>query len=256
MSDKIQPKHQVHESLHSFLVPIKDLTPLPNNPRKGDVKAIAASYREFGQLRPILYVVDEDGTKTIVAGNHQYLAARDELKWTHIAAMDATLDSRNAIAFALADNRTSELGEMDEAILYEHLLSVASDMPIYFEELGWADFEIIAMEPPEAPDDNALPPNQGWEPPVIITDTKEDEDGELHYTGDDEKDVVLKGSAELSPPTKKAVVQYTIVFDTPGQQTRWYDFLRWMKERPDAYPGDTTSAQLTSFLDEHAFKAE
>lgn len=255
MSAKIQPHHNVHESLLSFLVPIKDLTPLPNNPRKGDINAIAASYKEFGQLRPILFV-EEDGDKTIVAGNHQYFAAKDKLKWTHIAAMDSSLEPQKAIAFALADNRTSELGTTDEDILYEHLIGVAGDMPEFFEELGWSDFDIAAMEPAIPTPEDELPPNQGWEPPVILSDTEEDEEGELHYTGDDEKDVVLQGSDGLSSAPKKAIVQYTIVFDDPAQQTRWYHFLRWMKERPDDYAGTTTAAQLHAFLGEHAFEGD
>jgi hypothetical protein len=57
-------------------------------------------------------------------------------------------------------------------------------------------------------------------------------------------------SAGVSGSTK-AVVQYSLVFDSPEQQRRWYDFLRWM--RSDAgVAGETTAEKLIDFLEQHA----
>lgn len=96
------------DALRPFLVSIADLEAFPNNPRRGDVPAIAASFRRWGQLKPIV----TDGPR-IVAGHHMVLAA-GELGWTHIAAVaNDFADEDEQRAFLLADNRTAELGTVD-----------------------------------------------------------------------------------------------------------------------------------------------
>jgi hypothetical protein len=49
----------------------------------------------------------------------------------------------------------------------------------------------------------------------------------------------------------QAVVQYTLVFDNPDQQKRWYDFVRWLRNDP-GYDGDTTAEKIMSFIDAHS----
>ncbi len=44
----------IHESLIELAVDIDVLSPLDGNPRRGNVEAIMASYREFGQIKPIV----------------------------------------------------------------------------------------------------------------------------------------------------------------------------------------------------------
>jgi site-specific DNA-methyltransferase (adenine-specific) len=94
-------------------VPIESVTLHPNNPRRGDVDAVAASLARFGQQKPI---VVQAGTRYVVAGNHIVKAARS-LGWTEIAANVEALDDASAIAFMLADNRSSDLGGYDDALL-------------------------------------------------------------------------------------------------------------------------------------------
>ena len=106
-------KHKVDPSLHSLMVDVNTLTPLPGNPRKGNVDSIMASYAEFGQVKPIVVRPNGDGTSTVIAGNHQLMAAQT-LGWTHIAAIPFEVDVNRAIAFALTDNRTNELGHSDQ----------------------------------------------------------------------------------------------------------------------------------------------
>ena len=65
----------IHESLTSLSIPIGSLVSLKDNPRRGDVDAIAASYKEFGQVKPIVVVQNNDGKYTVIAGNHQFEAA-------------------------------------------------------------------------------------------------------------------------------------------------------------------------------------
>ena len=91
--------YKVDKSLHSLLVDITTLIALPGNPRRGNIDAIIASYSEFGQMKPIVIRPNDDGTSTVIAGNHQVAAAR-KLGWTHIAAVPMDADDGKAIAFA------------------------------------------------------------------------------------------------------------------------------------------------------------
>jgi DNA modification methylase len=102
--------------------PIDTLKPLEGNPRKGDVQAVMRSYDRFGQRKPIVAL--RDGT--VIAGNHQLKAAR-ELGWTEIAVVFVEDDEQTAQAFALADNRTADLGTYDNEALADMLKAVSID---------------------------------------------------------------------------------------------------------------------------------
>lgn len=107
------------KQFRSFLIPIDKLEPFPDNPRRGDVEAVAKSLRRFGQLRTIVVdpEIGAEGFRRIVAGHHVTLAA-ESLGWTHVAAVDNDFGSEDeARAYLLGDNRTSELGTIDEEAL-------------------------------------------------------------------------------------------------------------------------------------------
>jgi hypothetical protein len=57
-------------------------------------------------------------------------------------------------------------------------------------------------------------------------------------------------SAGVSGSTR-AVVQYSLVFDDPDQQRKWYDFLRWLRSDPGV-DGETTAAKVINFIENHA----
>jgi hypothetical protein len=109
------------DGLENLLVPIGDLRPLPGNPRRGDVDAVARSLAEFGQRKPI--VVRRE-TREVTAGNHTLLAAA-KLGWGSVAVVWTDDDELRAKAFALADNRTHDLGGYDDAALRAMLGDVA-----------------------------------------------------------------------------------------------------------------------------------
>jgi DNA modification methylase len=110
--------------------PVDSLTPLPENPRQGDVDAVARSYATFGPRKPIVARREGQGG-IVIAGNHQLAAAR-RLGWTHIAVVWVDDDDITAKAFALADNRTADLGTYDETDLLAMLQAVHdADMDLF-----------------------------------------------------------------------------------------------------------------------------
>jgi ParB-like chromosome segregation protein Spo0J len=121
------------ESLRDLAVPIDSLQGLPGNPRVGDVDAVAASLDRFGQRKPIV-VRKDDGT--IIAGNHTWQAAK-QLGWSEIAVAYVGDDDVTAQAYALADNRTAELGSYDEEALAA-LIKTVGDVDVdLLLSTGW-----------------------------------------------------------------------------------------------------------------------
>jgi DNA modification methylase len=98
---------------------------------------------------------------TVIAGNHQLLAAR-ALGWEEIAVVTSDDDEQTAKAFALADNRTSDLGHYDNEALAELLADVAVD-PELLLATGYTDADLEALIgeidvlPPEDKDDEPVP---------------------------------------------------------------------------------------------------
>mgnify|MGYP001156782129 FL=1 len=233
-------KHKISPDLENLLTPIEQLETLPGNPRKGNIKAIAASYEEFGQVKPIVAVENEDGTGTVIAGNHQLQAAK-ELGWTHIAVLHVPFDHDKAIAFALADNRTSDLGEDDQTLLHDMLMSVVDERPDFFEGLGWDDFEIATIETPTAGSSSVVIPNDGWTPPVMQIPGTE-------ITDETQKSMVTQGATAIDSAGAKTNIQYTLVFNDAEQQSTWYAFLRYLKSNPDFSVLPTTAEQIIAFI--------
>jgi DNA modification methylase len=125
------------ESLKPLATPVEELKSLEGNPRRGDVEAVAKSLAKFGQRKPI--VINSDGT--VLAGNHTLAAAR-ELMWTHLAAVRVDDDDATAKAYALADNRTGQLGGFDEADLAQMMADVADVDPELLEAASYTEAEM------------------------------------------------------------------------------------------------------------------
>jgi ParB-like chromosome segregation protein Spo0J len=263
MTDKIHP------SLRSMAVDIDTLDLLDGNPRIGNVDAIMSSYEEFGQVKPIVARKNDDGTATVIAGNHQLQAAQ-ALGWDKIAVVFLEADDNRAIAFAIADNRTMELGYTEPELLNEMLLEVSEYYPELMEGLGWDEFEIAAIENDTLIEENRI---LGREHTEYESATEEAEEGqtraasaaiknmvERDASGEgrivagsnlDHSDIAVRGSTVAVPGSApQAAVQYTIVFDNADQQSRWYDFVRWLKNNP-SIDGSTTAERLINFIDEH-----
>jgi ParB-like chromosome segregation protein Spo0J len=106
-------------------VPIANLEFDPSNARvhsKINLKAIRGSLAKFGQQKPIVVTRDN----IVIAGNGT-LAAATELGWTEIDVVYTELTGPEAMAYALADNRTADLADWDKGILGAQLQSLYDD---------------------------------------------------------------------------------------------------------------------------------
>lgn len=142
----------VPKELEPLLFPVADLVELPGNPRRGDVDAVARSYEAFGQRKPIVVRRTDDGSNVVVAGNHQLAAAR-KLGWETIAVVWADdLSDDQAKAFALADNRTSDLGTYDHEDLLVSLSDVEDLSATGYNEQDLEDLRMFVAGPPNLDD--------------------------------------------------------------------------------------------------------
>jgi ParB-like chromosome segregation protein Spo0J len=133
----------IHPDLASLATPIDSLSSMPGNPRKGDVAAVARSYAQFGQRKPIVVRREGDGG-IVLAGNHQLAAAR-QLGWDKIAVVWVEDDDLTARAFSLADNRTGDLGSYDDDLLAEMLAVVAVD-PELLAAAGYSEKDLRSTQ--------------------------------------------------------------------------------------------------------------
>jgi hypothetical protein len=106
-----------------MFVRLDSLTLDPNNARKHsqrNIAAIAGSLEKFGQRKPIVV----HGNK-VIAGNGTVEAARS-LGWVEIdvARVPDDWSDDQAMAYALADNRSAELAEWDDSVLADQLLAL------------------------------------------------------------------------------------------------------------------------------------
>lgn len=144
-------KHQIADDLTTLAYPIEKLKHLDGNPRKGNVEAVKKSYKKFGQRKPI--VATKDGE--VISGNHQLAAAR-ELGWNKIAVVFTDDDELTAKAFALADNRTADLGTYDDDLLADMLGAVSSDLEM-LEATSFTEDDLYKLIGFDEVDEKELP---------------------------------------------------------------------------------------------------
>jgi ParB-like chromosome segregation protein Spo0J len=120
-------------------VDISKLKHDPENARKHSdrqISMIEGSLREFGQRRPLICLPDY----TVVAGNGTLKAAR-RLGWKAVSVTILPFSERDKVrAFAIADNRASDLADWDEDILLEALAEI--DGSGLLEAAGYYDTEL------------------------------------------------------------------------------------------------------------------
>lgn len=152
--------------LQSLAVPVSELVPARRNARQHaerDLEVLAASLEKFGQRKPIVAKRD---TREVLAGNGTLLATQ-QLGRTHIAVAWFDGTDAEAMAYALADNRTAELSEWNFSELAAQLAEVQAQDENLPAALGWSDEDLSPLlaalwtapdaEPlPDAPPHNVL----------------------------------------------------------------------------------------------------
>jgi DNA modification methylase len=152
------------EKLRPFLVDADTIMLHPENARRGNVEAIAASLDRFGQVA-LLRV--QASTGYIVAGNHTYRGATERLGWDKVAAIRLDLDDDEARALMVADNRTGDLATYDDQAQYELLRRVESaDKGL--SGVGYApeDLDALLDQLSALPDPPAPPADPDDAPPL------------------------------------------------------------------------------------------
>ncbi len=122
-------------------IDINSVKPHPQNTRLHDernIQTIANSLGCFGQRTPIVirgkYVIKGNGT----------LEAAKRLNWTMIQVVRAdALSEAQAISYAIADNKTSDLSEFD----FEALAGVLKDLQGQDVDLASTGFQQFEVEP-------------------------------------------------------------------------------------------------------------
>jgi ParB-like chromosome segregation protein Spo0J len=123
----------------------------PANTRKHperNLQTIVASLHRFGQQKPIVI----DKANIVRAGNGTLEAARS-IGWTHLDCVRTELQSSDAIAYAIADNRTAELAEWDDDVLAAQLNGLLADDEALLEAAGYTaeELEDLLNEPDFGP---------------------------------------------------------------------------------------------------------
>lgn len=106
-------------------IPLEDLTPLPGNPRRGNVEMIRESIRANEQYRSL--IVRKTGDQfVILGGNHTFEALKAEgVTRARCEILECTDDEATRIV--LADNRTSDTAITDDTDLLA-LLETLDDL--------------------------------------------------------------------------------------------------------------------------------
>jgi ParB-like nuclease family protein len=128
----------IHAALRPFARPVADLILDPKNARLHDdrnLQSIEDSLDAHGQVIPIVV----DSNDVVRAGNGRLLVFRRK-GWTHIAAVPFQGNEAESVAFALRDNRTSELAKWDFEQLTQSLRELAAS-GLALPKVGWNEAE-------------------------------------------------------------------------------------------------------------------
>ena len=131
---------------------------------------------------------NQDGEIIVRVGNNR-LAQAKELGWEYLPVIIVEEDDDVATAFALADNRTAELGSWDWDRLSVQLSEIEAvpDIDIRLDDLGWSDEEAGNI--------------------IGTIDFTEMPDGELDKVGEEPVDETAKLAITIFDPDQKAEIK-------------------------------------------------
>jgi DNA modification methylase len=146
---------------------IAELSNDPANARKHNdknIEAIIASLRRFGQQKPIVI----DRNNIVRAGNGTLEAAR-RLGWDSIDCVKTSLEGSDAIAYAIADNRTAELAEWDDDALAAQLNGLLTESEEIALAAGFTDEELAELLAGEVDDSETIEDEAPSAPKVAVS---------------------------------------------------------------------------------------
>lgn len=168
-------------SLKTEVARVDDLVHDPDNARKHSerqIKAIATSLREFGQQRPLVV-----GPNNVIYAGNGTLEAAKSLGWKEISVIKLPFDDPiKCRAFAIADNRTSDLATWDNESLLDSLKEISSANLL--EAVGYIDSEIDDLRALLEESDNVAGQEGIWYGTDLKTLTDK-------YEGRSERQIVL-----------------------------------------------------------------
>ena len=141
--------------------PLTRVRPFEANPKKhstAQIEQIAASIREWGFTIPIL--VDEDGV--VIAGHGRLLAAALlKLKTVPVIVARGWTDAQKR-AYRIADNKLTENGEWDDALLRLELGELKG-LGFSLALTGFDDIELDALFAKQTPPEEFMELNENLE---------------------------------------------------------------------------------------------
>ena len=166
-----------------------------------NIKAIKESLERFGQQKPIV-VSKRHGT--VIAGNGTLEAAK-ALGWDTIVVVYSELEYEESVAYAIADNRTSELSDWDETRLSSTMEFLNQESPKGVTGLGWEAHEVDRILGREWPESEGSEAKQ--EPAVVSVDASDEEDDPLHLSMPEAIDEELERASGREPePTDEMMI--------------------------------------------------
>lgn len=130
-------------------LPIKQVKPYPNNPRRISAKAIEAvalSISKYGWKQPI--VVDKDH---VVIVGHTRLKAAESLSLEKVPVVVAEdLDAEKVAEYRLVDNKAGEISQWEDDLLDMELTKIdLGELAFLFEDDDLSEFDFDDLEPEE-----------------------------------------------------------------------------------------------------------
>ena len=177
----------------------------PKNVRKHshkNLEAIKSSLRKFGQVKPIVVY-----RGVVVAGNGTLMAAQD-LGWKQIDVVEIPddWDEEKVKAFAIADNRTSELANWDTELLNLQLEEL-KEFGYHLEDVGFNEQDVSNMiRVNELKTAGALDPFDEWK-------------GMPDF---DSEDKVAAFRVAISFPTEQDADDFFKMLDRPKKSALWW----------------------------------
>lgn len=151
MPQRIQKSNERKQQMNNLKTELVDINTLKSDPQnaryhtKDNLKVIKTSLEKFGQQRPI--IVNSDNI--VIAGNG-ILKAAIELKWTEISIIRTDLNNTDQLAYALADNRASELSIWETEALQSIIEKLEAEK-FDIDSIGFDEINLSALIPTISP---------------------------------------------------------------------------------------------------------